>query len=85
MSKISVIKLNVDMEKLNNEILMYESEHNIAPYLFMNKDTFDCLFKIPVKLSIRGTVKQSNSCVSTYCDFKTFVSDDLKYGEIELR
>lgn len=84
MSKFSVIKSIIDMEKFKEEILMFESEYNTAPYLLMNADTFDCLLKLP-ELSIRGTADQLNGCTSTYCGFKIFVSNDLKYGEIELR
>lgn len=43
MSKISVITAIVDMEKLNNEILMYKVEYKTDPYLFMSKGTFHAL------------------------------------------
>ena len=78
MSKFSVIKSIIDMEKFKEEILMFESGYNTAPYLFMNADTFDCLLKLP-ELSIRGTADRLNGCTSTYCGFKIFVSNDLKY------
>lgn len=43
MSKISVITSIVNMEKLNNEILMYKVEYKTDPYLFMSKGTFYAL------------------------------------------
>ena len=85
MSKFSVITSIVNMEKLNNEILMYKVEYKTDPYLFMSKGTFYALSEDFSNSTGEKLSDWSNGYFAKYNGYKIFRNDDLKYGEIELR
>lgn len=85
MSKISVITSIVNMEKLNNEILMYKVKYKMDPYLFMSKGTFYALFEDFSNSTGEKLSNWSTGYFAKYDGYKVFRNDNLKYGEIELR
>ena len=85
MSKISVITSIVNMEKLNNEILMYKVEYKTDPYLFMSKGTFHALSEDFSNSTGEMLSDWSTGYFAKYNGCKVFRNDSLKYGEIELR
>lgn len=85
MSKISVITSIVNMEKLNNEILMYKVEYKTDPYLFMSKGTFYALSEDFSNSTGETLSDWSTGYFAKYNGYKIFRNDSLKYGEIELR
>ena len=80
MSKFNINK-TLDVNKLSNNIAMFHQSKNIAPYIFMSKDTMD---ELSACLTEHVLV---DDCVilSRYNGYKVFLDPDLEYGEVELR
>lgn len=84
------IMTTVDLAKLDSEITKYINQNgNFNPYIFMNEDTINAIekendidaeyLKDPqLKSKYKGTI-------ATYCGYKVFINNDLRFGMVEIR
>lgn len=83
--KLSIIRAEIDIDKLLNNIEEYFSINMIKPYLFMNKDTIDELIsQTSCKPDIPWGVQSNNMC-GYFRGYKIFCDNTLKFGEVEIR
>lgn len=93
--KFSIITA-INFDKLDNEISEYVQYHgNFDPYIFMSEDTANAIesecevqFGFIAK-DINSNVKPKgdakNGIKASYCGYKVFINNDLKYGIVEIR
>lgn len=83
--KFSIVKMNIDINKLSKQINTYTAMNNAEPYIFMNKDTTDELIaKIGYKPDGLWGV-QSNCMCGYFQGYKVFCDNTLSFGEVEIR
>ena len=93
--KFSIIT-TIDFDKLDNEIREYVQRNgNLDPYIFMSEDTANTIeseYEIECGLNVKdinsnvkpkGDIK--NGVKATYCGYKVFIDNDLRYGIVEIR
>ena len=81
--KFSIVR--IDLDKLNRKLIDYMCKTGETnPYVFMNKETarkvdLSKSFDLEVTPFVKGgMIARFNGC-------KTFINDDLDFGEIEIR
>lgn len=82
MSKFSITKTKIDIQKLDNEIEKYRILTDSEPYIFMNKKTIN---ELSLEISGYGFAFLPNDVCSYFHGYKLFCDNTLKFGEIELR
>ena len=91
--KFSIIK-EIDLSKLNKEIDTFINEtRETNPYLFMNNDTFDAIYKSSSSIfkapniieDCVNQIRNSNKVIGVYQGFVIYRNDILSYGEVEIR
>ena len=82
MSKFSIAKNKIDIQKLDSEIEKYCILTSSEPYIFMNKETID---EIILEFVGRDVPIFSSGVCSYFHGYKLFYDNTLKFGEIELR
>lgn len=82
--KTSNDRLYVDLDKLDNDIILYKVVYDKDPYLFMNDHTF---YKLSEGVSIyKNELRSKEDCVkATYKGYKIYVDQDIEDREVELR
>lgn len=89
MRNVFSIKSGVDERLLQSSIGIFRSKHEnmfVNPYIFINKKTFDDLYKLlnpNDSKRIRKEEKLGFLCYYQGC--KMFEDNTLDYGEVELR
>ena len=85
--RFSILKA-LDFDKIDTNILIYETETGNEPYLFMSKETIRVVFNeyenaFITKKAFEAMIKSAE--VGTYKGYKLFPNEDLEFGEVELR
>ena len=81
--KINISKKLIDLEKLDDEISMFESRSNQLAYLFMNQETMDSLVRNVEPFHVFR--ENNNGVPALYVGRKVYENKDLKFGEVEIR
>ena len=92
MSRKFSIMTTINFDRLDNEIGQYAKCNGVFdPYIFMNEDTINTIesevqneFGFDVK-DINSNIKLKNGIQATYCGYKVFINNDLRFGEVEIR
>lgn len=96
MSRKFSIMTTINFDKLDNEIREYvQCNGNFDPYIFMSEDTANAI-ESEVQVEFGFDVKDANSNIklksdikngvkATYCGYKIFINNDLKFGIVEIR
>ena len=87
MGKFSIVK-SLDLEKINANILAYETRTGNEPYLFMNEETIRAVLNECEKSFITKDFFETLSRyekVGTFKGYKLFPNEDLEFGEVEIR
>lgn len=79
------IAKEIDYEKLDKNIHLYEEVNDESPYLFMNRETIELMSKDVEKLKFTAFYKMSGNAAGLYKGCPIYCNDDLEYGEVELR
>lgn len=82
--KTSNDRLYVDLDKLDNDIILYRAVYDKDPYLFMNDHTF---YKLSECVSIyENALRSKEGCVKAkYNGYKIYIDQDIEDREVELR
>ena len=88
MSRKFSIVVRIELDKIDDEIEKYVGQNgNFDPYIFMNEDTARVIesevgeHNIDLT-NIRGA---KNEMYATYCGYKVFINNDLRFGILEIR
>lgn len=91
MGNIFSIKSGVDERLLQSSISIFTSKHEnmfVEPYIFINKKTFDDLYKL-LNPNCDGSKRIQKDAklgfLGYYQGCKMFEDNTLDYGEVELR
>ena len=88
--KFSIVKV-IDLEKLNNEICLYESKTgNTDTYIFMNYDTINSIKEQTIHgiedyYNYNFYLQKHCGLIGRYQGYKVFIDDTLSFGEVEIR
>lgn len=93
--KFSIIT-TINFDKLDNEISEYvQCNGHFDPYIFMSENTANAI-ESECEIQLGFSAKEINSNVKpkgdikngvkgSYCGYKVFINNDLKYGIVEIR
>lgn len=88
--KFSILK-SLDLEKINKNINIYESETGEEPYLFMNQETGNAVYE-QVTENLRGSgiydeviLDSFDNRLGLYKGYRVFQNNNLEFGEVEIR
>ena len=84
-STFFVVQHKIDYMELWKQIDNYYYENNNSPYIFMNRDTIDCIVK-DTGMSPNGLhgVNTKGLC-GCFQGNKVFCDNTLSFGEVEMR
>lgn len=85
--KTNIIKNIIHIDKLNEQINMFEMLNSQQAYLFMHRATIDYLENtIPAKeLCINDSSCRHSDVIAKFKGRNVYIDDDLKFGEVEIR
>ena len=85
--RFSILK-SLDLEKISQNICIYECETGEIPYLFMNEETIRALYnEISDCFITKESFESLNSqgMVGSFEGYKLYPNNDLEFGEVEIR
>lgn len=94
MMKSTIVETQIYTLKLDKDIQFFTATHGFKPYLFMDKETCECLFKameVPIikegdRISIdKEALKLENGYLAKYKGHKIIIDDDIPFGEVDIR
>lgn len=85
--RFSILR-SLDVEKINENINIYECETGEVPYLFMNEETINALCNeigdcFVTKESFESL--SSQGMVGSFNGYKFYPNNDLEFGKVEIR